>query len=63
MRYLLLLLLLLLSIGSSGCGTLRAIEQYKCDRWGMCYFGIQPTPTYPPGQVYIPQPTTCPSPY
>jgi hypothetical protein len=26
-----------------GCGIVRSIEQWKCDNWGMCHFGIQPS--------------------
>jgi hypothetical protein len=35
---------------SAGCGIVRGIEQWKCDRLGMCHFGIQPSapPSYGP---------------
>lgn len=25
-----------------GCGTLRNVEQWKCDNWGCCHFGTKP---------------------
>ena len=28
----------------SGCRTIRGVEQWKCDHWGLCHFGIKPTP-------------------
>lgn len=37
-------LLLVLALGCfPGCRTIRGIEQWKCDNWGMCHFGIKPT--------------------
>ncbi len=45
---------------SSGCGAVRCIEQWKCDNFGMCHFGI--TPSVAPG--YAPSPDPCaPPPY
>lgn len=49
----------------SGCGIIRGIEQWKCDNWGMCHFGIQPSvpasggcgpnaATYPPAMLLPP---------
>lgn len=38
--------LVLLSAGLTsvlGCSTFRSIEQWKCDNWGMCHFGIKPS--------------------
>ncbi|MEZ6092169.1 MAG: hypothetical protein R3C05_30045 [Pirellulaceae bacterium] len=32
----------------SGCGVMRGIEQWKCDTWGMCHFGIRPSAAAPP---------------
>jgi hypothetical protein len=29
---------------SSGCSTLRSVEQWKCNRWGICHFGTTPQP-------------------
>jgi len=28
---------------ASGCGTIRTIEQWKCDNMGLCHFGIRPS--------------------
>ena len=33
--------------GTGGCSTLRNVEQWKCDHWGMCHFGVQPTASAP----------------
>jgi hypothetical protein len=30
-------------VAAGGCGAVRNLEQWKCDRWGMCHFGIQPS--------------------
>ena len=43
----------------TGCGTLRNIEQWKCDNLGMCHFGITPSLPYPKpweSDVYSPVP-------
>ncbi len=37
-------LLLFAVLSGSGCKTVRNIEQWKCDNWGLCHFGIKPTP-------------------
>lgn len=37
-----------------GCGALRGIEQWKCDNWGMCHFGVTPSVSHgdlPPGAI------------
>jgi hypothetical protein len=39
----------------SGCGILRNIEQWKCDHWGMCHFGVEPTPA----PISAPCPSQC----
>jgi hypothetical protein len=36
-------LLLALSLQVCGCSVVRNIEQWKCDKMGMCHFGITPT--------------------
>lgn len=36
-------MLLAAMVGSSGCKTIRGIEQWKCDNWGLCHFGIKPS--------------------
>jgi hypothetical protein len=41
----LMLILVGLLCGTGGCSTLRSVEQWKCDHWGMCHFGTTPTPT------------------
>jgi hypothetical protein len=42
-------------IFTTGCGTFRRMEQWKCDHLGICQFGT--TPTYetiaPPGSSYV----------
>jgi hypothetical protein len=38
----------------TGCGTFRSIEQWKCDRLGLCWFGVRPSNAYGP-QSYGPQ--------
>jgi hypothetical protein len=52
---------------SSGCGTMRGVEQWKCDNWGMCHFGTQPSaalPPLPPPQYSAPaNPNGCPPGY
>ena len=37
------LLPLLSVVFVGGCGALRGIEQWKCDNWGMCHFGVTPS--------------------
>jgi hypothetical protein len=55
----LLLAVAFLISSTTGCGVFRSVEQWKCDRLGMCYFGTRPSvqvpvyqPTYQP--VYQP---------
>jgi hypothetical protein len=43
MRKLLLLLSSTAPLLLTGCGTVRNIEQWKCDHLGMCHFGITPS--------------------
>lgn len=41
-----------------GCGAMRGIEQWKCDNWGMCHFGVTPSAPHsdlPPGAVVTEQ--------
>lgn len=44
----------MIAVSCTGCGTLRSIEQWKCDNWGMCMFGVQPSGSVPaiPGEGY-----------
>lgn len=37
------ILIVIASICSSGCKTIRGMEQWKCDHWGLCHFGIKPS--------------------
>ncbi|TWU31360.1 hypothetical protein Poly41_62290 [Novipirellula artificiosorum] len=37
----------LLLLSATGCGTIRGMEQWKCDNWGMCHFGTQPSQCCP----------------
>jgi hypothetical protein len=43
MRYTGLVLATIVLFAVSGCSAARSIEQWKCDNWGMCHFGIQPS--------------------
>lgn len=55
-----LAILLVAVISASGCGVMRSVEQWKCDRLGMCHFGTRPSmQTPPPIPVY--QGNTCPN--
>jgi len=47
MRTIVLNLLVLTPLLFTGCGVVRNIEQWKCDNFGMCHFGITPTQPYP----------------
>lgn len=39
----------------TGCGVMRSIEQWKCDRLGMCHFGTTPSqPPMSPPSAYCP---------
>ena len=35
--------LLLAFLVAPGCRTVSGVEQWKCDNWGMCHFGIKPS--------------------
>jgi hypothetical protein len=44
-------LMLLILPANYGCHITRSVEQWKCDRFGMCHFGITPSvvpPAFPP---------------
>jgi len=49
MRTIVLNLLVLTPLVFSGCGVVRNIEQWKCDNFGMCHFGITPSQSHPQG--------------
>ncbi|MFN7625392.1 MAG: hypothetical protein ACK5PZ_01085 [Pirellula sp.] len=59
MRFLQLLGLLAIVTSANGCATVRSIEQWKCDNWGMCHFATQRPATYSPMAV---QPGYAPAP-
>lgn len=46
-----------LLMGVSGCETMRAIDQWKCDALGICCFGVQPSYQQGYPQAY---PQACP---
>jgi hypothetical protein len=59
------LLLVLAVVPATGCGMFRSVEQWKCDRLGLCWFGIRPSNMNcaPPPQYATPvesYPTTIP---
>ncbi|MCO8121803.1 hypothetical protein NHH03_08645 [Stieleria sp. TO1_6] len=63
------ILVLAFALCSTGCGAFRYMEQWKCDNFGMCHFGVQPTPFTPPQQAcpcptpgYAPAPSYAPAP-
>ena len=39
-----------------GCRVFRGIEQWKCDKLGMCYFGTTPSNYYGSPRLSAPQP-------
>ena len=43
MRYTNLVLATIVLFAVSGCSAARGIEQWKCDKLGMCHFGTQPS--------------------
>jgi hypothetical protein len=66
-RLALLALAVLAVLGSTGCSCFRAVDQWKCDRLGICCFGVQPScpqpyaapcppPELDPTQPYYPAP-------
>jgi hypothetical protein len=65
MRFLKVLGLLAIVSSANGCATVRSIEQWKCDNWGMCHFATQRPATYSPMAVqpgYAPVPAAPPAP-
>ncbi|MBM3964429.1 MAG: hypothetical protein FJ308_05095 [Planctomycetes bacterium] len=65
MRFLQLLALLAIVGLANGCATVRSIEQWKCDNWGMCHFATQRPAVYSPMAVqpgYAPVPSVAPAP-
>lgn len=48
MRHALYVLSTILLLTVSGCGVVRHVEQWKCDNWGICHHGIQPSQPCPP---------------
>jgi len=44
----------------TGCGALRSIEQWKCDKLGMCHFGV--TPSQANWESPIAPPASCNTP-
>jgi hypothetical protein len=42
-RILSLFLMLSACVSATGCKSIRNVEQWKCDNWGLCHFGIKPT--------------------
>jgi hypothetical protein len=48
-------LLAIAPLSLCGCGVMRNIEQWKCDRLGMCHFGTTPSqPMMAPPGAYCP---------
>ena len=37
------ILIAIVLVNSTGCKTIRNVEQWKCDHWGLCHFGIKPS--------------------
>ena len=55
---------------ASGCQSIRRFDQWKCDKYGICMFGVQPScrqvcpqpacpqPVFEPAGMTVPPPTT-----
>ena len=59
-----ILALTLLALSAcTGCNSVRNFEQWKCDRYGMCHFGITPSaPSVPPAAVVTAPPDVAVAP-